>query len=193
MRKIFYMSLFFLLFSSVSFAQDLTSKKVVLIIPQNDFQDEEFSQVKTVLSNKGATVKVASTTTDFVTGMYGDRVKPDLLIDDLYARDFDAVVLIGGMGASQYWNDSRVFRVVQDADSQNLIIGAICIAPVTLANAGILRGKRATVSSSDEDELVAGGAIYSTDPVVRDGNIITASGPVAANDFAEEISRALNR
>ncbi|MBI4982959.1 MAG: DJ-1/PfpI family protein [Candidatus Omnitrophica bacterium] len=193
MEKLFFVPVFFLLFSSASNAQDLNSKKVVLIIPQDQFQDEEFSQSKNILSSKGADVKVASTTIDFVKGMYGDKVKPDLLIDNLSAHDFDAIVLIGGMGASQYWNDSRIFKIVQDAYSQNSIVAAICIAPVTLANAGILRGKRATVSSSEEDELVAGGAIYSTNPVVRDGNIITASGPVAANDFPEEISRALNR
>lgn len=193
MEKLFFVPVFLLLFASGSHAQDLSSKKAVLIIAQNDFQDEEFLRTKSTLLGKGTQVKVASTTLDSVSGMYGDAVKPDLLIDNVFAIDYDAVILIGGSGSSQYWNDTRVFKLVQDAYSQNRIIAAICIAPVTLANAGILRGKRATVYSSEEDALVAGGAIYSTNPVVRDGNIITASGPVAANDFAEEISRALNR
>lgn len=69
---------------------------------------------------------------------------------------------------------------------------AICIAPVTLANAGILEGKRTTAFPSVESDLKARGANYTGNPVERDGKIITGSGPEAATEFGKTIVAALH-
>lgn len=168
-------------------------KKVVMIVAQNDFRDEEFLQPKEILEREAVVIKVASTTLDYVSGMLGAKVKPDILVSDINVRDFDAIVFVGGMGASQYWDDPVAWKLAQDAINTGRIVAAICIAPVTLAKAGILKGKRVTVWSSEAGELKAAGANYTGRMVERDGNIITGSGPSAAREFGEEILRALNR
>lgn len=71
-------------------------------------------------------------------------------------------------------------------------MGAICIAPAILAKAGVLKGKKATVWSSLMDKsavkiLEKSGADYLPDSVVADGKVITATGPLAAKEFAEKI------
>ena len=60
-----------------------------------------------------------------------------------------------------------------------------------LANAGILEGKKATVWYSEAGRIEAKGAVYVNKSVVKDGNIITASGPQAAEEFGKTIAQTL--
>jgi len=169
----------------------LNMKKAVMIISESDFRDEELKEPKDILGRNNIEVKVASTTLNKVTGMLGTQVTPDILITDIKIKDFDAIIFVGGGGSSQYWDDHLAHKLAQDAAGANKIVAAICIAPVTLARAGILKGKRATVFPSEAKELKSAGADYTARAVERDGNIITASGPAAASEFAEELVSAL--
>lgn len=167
------------------------AKTVVMIIAQGNFRDEELLQPKQVLERNGVEVRVASTTLSEVKGMLGVKVKPDILVRDINVRDFDAIVFVGGIGAGQYWDDPIAHKLAREAFNSNRIVAAICIAPVTLAQAGIVKGKKATVWSSEVEKLRKKGAIITGKNVERDGNIITASGPFAAGEFGEEIFKSL--
>jgi len=169
----------------------LTGKKVVMIIAPQNFRDEELLQPKNILTEKGAEVVVASTSLETTEGMLGAEIKPDMLTGDIKPEDWDAIILIGGTGASVYWDDSSIHSLLNETVKQNKIVGAICIAPVTLANAGILSGKKATVFSSEVQKLKDKGAECTGKDVERDGNIITASGPQAAKEFGNAIAQAL--
>jgi len=169
----------------------LAGKRVVMIIAPQNFRDEELLEPKRILTEKGAEVKVASASLEVAGGMLGAEIQPDVLISDIDPDQWDAIILIGGTGASRYWEDTSVHSLLNEAVKQNKIVGAICIAPVTLANAGILSGKRATVFISERQRLADKGANYTLKDEQRDGNIITASGPPAAKEFGETIARAL--
>ena len=166
-------------------------KKAVMIVAQENFRDEELLQPKEILERNGIEVKIASTTLKEIKGMLGARLRPDILLSDIDHRKFDAVIFIGGTGASQYWDDPLAHELARLALDNNKVVAAICIAPVTLAKAGLLKGRRATVWNSEAKQLQALGANYTARPVEKDANIITAAGPFAAREFAEEISRAL--
>ncbi|MDD5086856.1 MAG: DJ-1/PfpI family protein, partial [Candidatus Nanoarchaeia archaeon] len=73
------------------------------------------------------------------------------------------------------------------------ITAAICIAPVILANAGVLDGKKATVFPSGKDDIMVRGADYTGEQVTQDGKVITANGPAAARSFGEAIVKELSR
>lgn len=169
----------------------LAGKKVVMIIAPENFRDEELIEPQNVLTEKGAEVKVASASTETAKGMLGVQVKPDMLVSDIEPQEWDAIILVGGTGASVYWEDTSVHSMLNEAVKQNKIVGAICIAPVTLANAGILSGKKATVYPSEEGKLKDRGAECTGKRVERDGNTITASGPPAAREFGNVIAQAL--
>ena len=197
MRRIVLISIF-LLFTSyqlqvIGYAQEgvTVMKKVVMVIAQDDFRDEELLEPKEILERNGIEVKIASTTLNQVKGVLGAKVTPDILITDINIKDFDAIVFVGGGGASQYWDDPVAHKLAQDAINTNRIVAAICIAPVTLARAGILKGKRATVFSSEAGQLKANGVDYTGKAVEKDGNIITASGPTQALEFGAELAKAL--
>ena len=169
----------------------LAGKKVVMIIAPQNFRDEELLQPKNILTEKGAEVVVASASLETAKGMLGAEVKPDILVSEIKPEDWDAIILIGGTGASHYFNDFSIHSMLNEAVKQNKIVAAICIAPVTLANAGILSGKKATVFSSEVQKLKDKGAECTGKDVERDGNIITASGPQAAKEFGNAITQAL--
>jgi protease I len=201
MKKLVFLTSLLLLFSfNISQSQSkkevkkmspLEKKKIIMVIASKNFRDEELLEPKVVLTQQGALVKVASTITDTVQGMLGAKVKPDMLVKDIKPVDWDAIILVGGSGASQYWNDSSVHSLVKEFQKLGKIVGAICIAPVTLANAGILSGKKATVYESETKKLKDKGANYTGKNVERDGKIITANGPKAAKEFGETIAKAL--
>lgn len=169
----------------------LAGKRVVMIIAPQNFRDEELLEPKSVLTEKGAEVKVACASLETAGGMLGAEVKPDMLVSDIKPEDWDAILLVGGTGSSIYWEDSSVHSMLNEAVKLNKIVGAICIAPVTLANAGILSDKKATVFGSEEGKLKDKGAECTGKDVQRDGNIITASGPPAAKEFGNAIAQAL--
>ena len=169
----------------------LTGRKVVMIIAPQNFRDEELLEPKKVLTEKGAAVTVACASLETAKGMLGAEARPDMLASEIRPEDWDAIILVGGTGATHYFEDSSVHSMLNEAIKQDKIVGAICIAPVTLANAGILSGKRATVYSSEVQTPKDKGAECTGKDVERDGKIITASGPQAAEEFGNTIAQAL--
>ena len=167
-------------------------KKAVMIIAQDNFRDEELLEPKEILEKAGIVVKIASLNKKIARGMLGARVMPDMTLQDIDAKDFDAVIFVGGSGSSIYWDDASAHKIAQQALSSNRLVAAICIAPVTLARAGLLKDKKATVWQSEAGKLKQGGAVYTAQPVEKDGNIITASGPAAAGEFGKQIVKALS-
>ncbi len=176
-----------------AFAQEGGDMKALMIIAPNDFRDEDFFEPKKILEQGGAKVTVASRTLSSVKGMLGGITTPNVKIDEVKAVDFDAIIFVGGAGARCYWNDPVAHKIISDAVLLNKIVAAICIAPVTLANTGILKNKKVTVWPSESQTIELKGGVYTGNPVEKDGNIITASGPAAAKDFGREILNSLTK
>ncbi len=168
------------------------------IILANGFKDIEYKKTRKVLEEAGVKV-VTFGLSEEVVGMDGLKVKVDHLIDDLNVSEFDAIILPGGdPGYKNLRDDARVINAIKEAYGEDKIVAAICASPTVLAKAGILKGKKATVWSSPVNrelikEIEDAGAIYVDKKVVRDGNIITANGPWAAEEFANEILGALGK
>lgn len=166
-------------------------KRAVFIIAKDGFRDEELQEPKAVLEKGGVKVVLASSSSGTATGMLGGKVEVEKTIDEIDPQDYDAVVFIGGGGSSEYWDNPAAHSIAKRAYQQGKLVCAICIAPVTLANAGLLIGKKATVWSSEAGALKKAGAVYTAKPVEIDGNIITASGPTAAKEFGKAILERL--
>jgi protease I len=107
-------------------------------------------------------------------------------------EEYDAIIFVGGQGASFYWNDPTAHKIVKQAIEKGKIVAATCISPVTLANAGILKNKKATVWPSEADKLIEKGAIYTGTKVEVDDNIITAVGSEQIEEVSEAILKALS-
>ncbi len=159
-------------------------KKVLLIISFRDFQDEEYFNSKDVFEKHGFSVKTASTKKGIAIGSYGEEATIDLSQEEIKVKCFSSIVFIGGQGALKYLDNDNFYKIIKDANENKVIIGAICIAPIILANANILKNKEATVWSAPNQKkpiniLKDRGAIYAEKDVVVCENIVTENGPRA--------------
>ncbi len=167
-------------------------KKGLMVIASDKFRHEEYQRPRAVLERPGDEVAVASSSLKESTGMLGLRVKADILLKDAKMDEYDGIVFVGGMGAAEYWESPAAHALARRAHESGKLTSAICIAPVTLANAGLLKGKKATVWKDVAGDLKAKGALYTGKPVERDGKLVTGSGPEAAEEFGKALVEALS-
>jgi protease I len=166
-------------------------KKVLLIIGKDRFRDEEYLHPKEVFEKAGFRVTTAASVKGKCIGKLGAVVESDMTLAEVKVKDYDGVFFVGGPGASEYFNDPVAHRIAREAASSGNIYGAICIAPTILANAGVLKGKKATGFPDAETAVKAGGGIWTAKDVETDGDLITANGPQSARKWGEEIVRHL--
>ncbi len=111
------------------------------------------------------------------------KLTPDGPLSD-YKGSVDAVVLPGGAeGARRLAESEAVGTLLQDAERSEVLVGAICAAPIALASAGVGAGRRMT-SHPAVREKMEDHCVYSEERVVKDGLFITSRGPGTAFEFA---------
>lgn len=110
---------------------------------------------------------------------------PDTDLDNALLRDYEMIVLPGGLpGADNLNDDPRIVDILQKMAANNCYTAAICAAPKVLADAGLLKGCNVTAYPGVLDAIAVEGLTQEASAVVCDGNIITSRGPGTAMDFA---------
>lgn len=181
------------LISDATVLKPLSGKKIVYILPHDGFRDEEYIISRDMLENAGATIIVASSDTTMAKGMIKNKVKPDILIDSIHPGEYAALLFIGGVGARKYWDNKFLHAIADTAVRKKKVVGAICIAPIILARAGVLASCKATVWGDKEtkDIFENESVIYTGRDVETSGTIVTASIPEVVKPWTEEIMRIL--
>ncbi len=182
--KRFFVFFLFLLFASTGFAE---KARILMLIAPGNFRDEELLVPKREFENAGYKVVVVSKEKKLYRGMLGAEVMPDLALRDVNIDDYIAFVLVGGSGSVVYFEDPEVRDFALRAYKSGKVTSAICLAPVILANAGLLDGRDATAWQGVRADLKKKGANVKNKEVVRDGTLVTGSGPQAAKEFARQI------
>ena len=170
------------------------TKKILMIIAPKNFRDEEYFTPKNMFLEKHFKITTASLNTDIATGKLGGTTNVDLDISKINSKEYDALVLIGGSGAMIYSKNLILNKIINEFYEQNKLVSAICIAPVLLAESGILKNKKATVWNTDKNQEIIlrnHGSTYVNQNVVIDNNLITANGPESAEEFGKEIVKYL--
>lgn len=178
--------------------KNLTGKKILVVIARKDFRDEEYFIPLEIWQKAGAEIITASSKIGTVIGVLGGEAEAVLDIKNAKAKDFDAVIFVGGSGSAEYFNSKEAHRIAKEFNEAKKTIGAICIAPVILAKAGILQGKTAAIWYDNMDKtgpnaLREGGCFLSGNSVEETGNIITGNGRQASEEFAKAIARHLEK
>jgi protease I len=172
--------------------KNVAGKKVLMVIAKNKFRDEEYLAPRKALEAAGVIMTVASSSLNTAEGMLGLKVKPDVLIGNVKEEDYDGILFVGGGGAAEYFDSPVAHKLARNFFDHGKLTSAICIAPATLANAGVLKGRKATSFPSSEAALKAKGAILTKTDVVIDGNVVTGVGPEAARKFGEKLVEVLS-
>lgn len=172
----------------------MSKPAIACVIAPEKFRDEELFVPKATFEKAGYRTVIASTRIGTASGMLGGFATATCPISDLKAADLAALVVVGGSGAHAHlWGHAALHALVREMANAGKPVAAICISPAVLARAGILKGRKATVFKDRASiaELEKGEAVYEPRTCIVDGNIITASGPEAAAEFADEILRLL--
>lgn len=157
-----------------------------LIVPDG-FRDEEYSVPKEIFEANDIAVVTCSTVNGPLTGKKGlTTATVDILLDEVNSADYDCILIVGG--EATFWHNEKIIKIMKELNKQNKVIAAICISGVIPAQAGLMLGKRGTAFETPASlaEMKKYGVIYNGNPVEVDGNIITANGPAAAQDFARQ-------
>lgn len=115
-------------------------------------------------------------------------IKFDRTVDQIKVDDYDAVFIPGGA-----WNpdnlrqDKDVIKFIRDFNTSGKLIAAICHAPVVLASADILKGRKLTGYWNIQVDLKNAGGTVIEAPVVTDGNLITSRHPIDVADFSRAV------
>jgi 4-methyl-5(b-hydroxyethyl)-thiazole monophosphate biosynthesis len=157
--------------------------KRVLVPLAEGFEELEAVTIIDVLRRAGIDVVVASLAGSPVTGSHGIRVAADTPLAALAEQEFDMIALPGGMpGAEHLKKDPRIAAIVRLLHDKGRPVAAICAAPMVLAAAGVLDGRRATSYPGFLKDAVRSTVV--DDAVVIDRGVITSRGPGTALDFA---------
>jgi protease I len=171
----------------------------ILFIATNGFEESELFEPRKTLLERGAQVTLASLDTNEIQGEKNDEpgrtIKPDLEIESVDSKDYDALLLPGGVRNPDKlrMNEQVVYTIKKFVDAGKPV-AAICHGPWLLVEADVVRGRTVTSWPSIRTDLKNAGANVVDREVVVDGNIVTsrkpADIPAFTEAFIEEIKKA---
>src|SRR6185295_10678500 len=162
-------------------AEQLQGKKVAMLVA-NGFEQIELTGPKKALEDAGAEVLIVSPERNKVKGWnhtnWGDEFKVDVPLKEARSENFDAIVLPGGvMNPDNLRRNEWALQFVRAFVDSCKPTAAICHAPWTLIDAGLVSGRRMTSYPSIQTDLKNAGAEWVDEPVVVDGCVITSRKP----------------
>ena len=169
------------------------AQPVAVFVPHDLFRDDEFERTVRTLQRANFSVTIVSSDTNAAQGIDGLLIKPDRLLKEVTPDEFAGLVLVNGSGIAPYWKDTVLQERCRQFAAAGRIVAAIELAPLVLARAGVLKGKTATVFPDRFalNILKEHGCRHKFQPVVVDGNIITAARAEHTLAFARAIVRKL--
>ena len=160
---------------------DLTGKKIAILATDGFEQDELLSPME-ALKTAHADVKVVSLNENEIRGWksaeWGKKVKVDVVLSDAQERDFDALVLPGGvMNPDHLRREPAAVEFVKSFFNAGKPVAAICHGPQILIEADVLEGRKLTSFESIKTDLKNAGANWVDEEVVVDKGLITSRTP----------------
>jgi len=125
---------------------------------------------------------------------FGFSVIPDKILSDVDLDTFDALAVPGGFEGAGFYNDAysgEFLDIIRHFEAAKKPIATVCVAALSLGKAGVIQNRRATVyhqiGGTRKAELEAFGATFVDNAIVRDGNLITSTGPGTGVEVAFEL------
>lgn len=181
-------------------AQQLDGKTVA-ILATDGFEQAELERPKSALEKAGASVDVISLKSGEIQGFEhmnkGQKVKVDHALADVSAKDYDALVLPGGVfNPDALRTDQGAVNFVREFFTDHKPVGAICHGGWTLIDAGVVKGRTLTSVKSIRTDLRNAGATVVDEEVVVDNGLVSSRTPKDLDAFCaklvEEIGEGKN-
>lgn len=162
-------------------------KKTAVLI-YDKFCNFEFSVALEMLAMIEKPIEVFAKNLEPVRSEEGLRVIADKTIDELNIEEYDSLILTGSLDLREAIDDKNILNFIKQFHREDVIIGAISIAPLFLLEIGILKEKPFMIGVNKEDlyeegftdddmKLMVGWNENLSNPVeegyIRTGNVIT--------------------
>lgn len=155
------------------------------------FEEVEALTVVDILRRAGHDVETVSVGHDHhVMGAHSIMIKTDFVVDEVWFKTYDMLVLPGGPGHTNLEKCDLLMKYIKKFNEAGKYIAAICASPSILGRAGVLEGKKATCFPGYEDQCA--GATCTGEEAVVDGNVITGRSLGAAIPFALKLVEVMD-
>jgi protease I len=153
-----------------------------LIITYDKFQDHEVVYPFYRLKEEGDVTLMAHQIGK-IYGILGTNMLSNAVTDDLtdpiFSKEmisrFDLLVIPGGVKAMEkIRQEKHVIDFISAWHKTGKVIASTCSGAQLLISAKIVKGKNISAYYAMQDDVENAGAIYSRDPVVVDGNIVSS-------------------
>lgn len=159
---------------------------MIYVLLADGFEEVEAIAPIDVMRRNNIEVKTAGVGGKQICGSHSVTVTADMKIEDIDFANVEGIILPGGMpGTLNLQKDENVNKLIEHCRENELLIAAICAAPMILGELGILEGKDAVCFPGFEEHLK--GADICDCPVAVCDNVITAKGAGAALEFGAAI------
>lgn len=163
--------------------KQLNGKRVAILVADG-FEQVELTGPKEALEAAGAETQIVSPAKKEVQGWqdededWGSKFKVDVPLAEANARNFDALLLPGGvMNPDKLRMMPQAVEFVKQFVNSGKPIGAICHGPWTLIEADAAKGRRMTSYPSLKTDMFNAGAKWVDEEVVVDNGIVTSRKP----------------
>jgi len=170
----------------------LAGTRLLVVMPTKDYDRRIYDAVARALDEAGASYEVCSSKKGEAVSTRGGKVEVTVA-PDVDPEPYAAIVFVGEPGVRALMYDPDLVSLVKGFYAAGKVVAAIHTSAGILGEADLLRGRTVTAGSEIKAELEAKGATVTSKPVEVDGQIITAHGPEAAEQFAQTVVRALSR
>jgi protease I len=121
----------------------------------------------------------------------GHVIEADLAITAVAAREFAAMLILGGRAPEYLRNDASLISLVHEFVKHDRWVCAIGHGIQVLVAAGLVSGRSVTGHPHVRVEVERAGGKYIPKPAVRDGKLLTAQTWKAHPEFYREVLQAL--
>jgi protease I len=172
------------------------SRPRVVILTADAFEDLEVFYPMFRLQEAGAMVDIAAPTMDPIHGEHGYALEPVKTFQQVDPDAYDLLVIPGGFPDGAPHTVRRhpsALEITRSFFTNDKPVASICHGPWTLAEAGVVKGRRVTSYWHDgvPEDLEHAGGVYEDAPVVVDGNLVTSRWPMDLPDFMREVMKLL--
>ncbi len=171
----------------------LQGKNIAILISPQGTEEPEFAKPKAAVEQAGGAVTVISleggeAKTNNNDLDPGGSYKVDKTFSDVSADDFDGLVIPGGcVGADKLRADNDAVAFVRAFFEQAKPVAAICHAPWTLIEAGVVTGRTLTSFPTLKTDIENAGGTWVDREVVVDQGLVTSRNPDDLEAFCAKL------
>jgi protease I len=168
--------------NTTNMSDELKGRRVA-ILAADGVEQVELEEPRKAVTGAGATVTLVSLKDGEIQAVnsdinLADTFPVDRVVADVSTDDFDALLLPGGaVNPDNLRQDDDAVAFVKAFVESGKPVGAICHAPWTLIEAGVVKGRTLTSYPSLRTDLRNAGATVVDEEVVVDQGIVTSRNP----------------